>query len=78
MMATISSMVTVDFLGDRSPRTGGLTIVNVTCTEQTQRDCPQQGAVPWANQTNQSLHVSQRVHERATGMMCRQLKCIVS
>ena len=34
MMATVSGMVTVDFLGDRSPRAGGLTIVNVTCIGQ--------------------------------------------
>ena len=34
MMATVSGMVTVDFLGDRSPRAGGLTIMNVTCFEQ--------------------------------------------
>jgi hypothetical protein len=34
MMATVSGRVTVDFLGERSPRAGALTTVNLTCIRQ--------------------------------------------
>lgn len=33
MMAAVSGIVTVDFRCERSPRAGGLTIVNVTCNK---------------------------------------------